>query len=105
MCIVLDTVSHCCYRARQRPTRGSTQIQDILQWQQSYINVAPQQHDEAGAGELVVRDETEAGTIALTRELLLEARNAPDGLPVEIGEIPSQPPCCYYSSYNTNGRS
>jgi hypothetical protein len=72
-------------RARQKPTRGPAQIQDILQWQQSYnSNSIPQQQEEA-SGELVVRDEGEAGVIHLTRELLLEAKESTDGLPVEIG--------------------
>eukprot|EP00026_Physarum_polycephalum_P001665 Phypoly_transcript_01667.p1 GENE.Phypoly_transcript_01667~~Phypoly_transcript_01667.p1 ORF type:complete len:513 (+),score=63.30 Phypoly_transcript_01667:1623-3161(+) len=76
-------------RSRLKPNRGPAQIQDILQWQQNYNTT---QQEETGGGELVVRDE--GGTITLTREMLLEAKDSADGLSVEIDRMPASAIVC-----------
>jgi hypothetical protein len=106
--------------SRHKLTPSSTQIQDILQWQQSYnssniynpnnnpnnninnyvnssnTNTAVQATvagdcGDGSSGELVVstndEHEQEPTMIPLTRELLLEAKQSSDGLPVAIGTV------------------
>ncbi len=68
---------------RQKLTVGTTtQIQDILQWQQGY-NIVPQQQQQTQ--EVEGEGNEGDGIVTLTREFLLQAKNAPDGLPVDIG--------------------
>lgn len=72
-------------------------MQDLLQWQQSYAVPQPQPAQTQGEveeGEEIGDSETKV--VTLSRDLLLQAKAAPDGLPVDVGMFR------YLFVYNTN---